>query len=93
MIIIKTRVIGLWANTYKATNTPDSLTKSALSIQMIEQFTPFRLPINEIFNTIKNKPWVRSPRPIQYDLSLFGVEKYCSYHDGKGTRPSIVRAS
>jgi len=47
-------------------------------------FTPLKLPINEIFNTIKDQPQVRRLRLIMYDLILSGAEEYCSYHDGKG---------
>ena len=46
---------------------------------MQQHFTPLRLPINEIFNTIKDQPWIRHPRPFQYDPSLFKAEEYCSY--------------
>jgi len=35
-----------------------------------EYFTPFRLSINEIFNTIKDQSWVRRPKPIRYDPTL-----------------------
>ena len=51
--------------------------------KMIEQFTPLRLPINEVFNTVKDQPWVKRLRPIQYDPSLPGIEEYCSYYDNK----------
>ena len=34
------------------------------SYQLIEIFTLLRLPINEVFNIIKNQPWVRRSRPI-----------------------------
>jgi len=37
--------------------------------RVIEQFTLLRLPISEVFNTIKNQPMVRQLRPILYDLS------------------------
>ena len=50
----------------------------------IEQFTQLRLPVNEIFNTIKDQRWVRRSRPAQYDLSHSRAKKCCSYHDGKG---------
>ena len=48
----------------------------------IEQFTLLRLSINEVFNTIKDQPWIRRPTPIQYDHSHPRAEEYC-YHDGK----------
>jgi len=31
-----------------------------------EHFTLLRLPINEVFNVIKDQPWVKRPRLIQY---------------------------
>jgi len=52
--------------------------------KLIEQFTPLKLPISEVFNTIKDQPWVRRSRPIQYDPSHPGAEEYYFYHDGKG---------
>ena len=42
------------------------------------------LPINEIFNAIKDQLWVRRPRPIHYNPKLPRVEEYCSFHDSKG---------
>ena len=35
-----------------------------LDYRSMEQFTSLKLPINEVFNTIKDQPWVRRPRPI-----------------------------
>ena len=50
----------------------------------MDHLTPLRLSISEVFNVIKEYPWVRRPRPIQYNPSLSGTEEYCSYHDNKG---------
>jgi len=48
------------------------------SYRSMLHFTPQRLPINEIFNAIKDQPWVRRPRLIQHNPSLFELEEYCS---------------
>ena len=40
-----------------------------------EHFTPLRLPINEIFNDIKDQPWFRHLRPIQNNPALPGAEE------------------
>jgi len=53
----------------------------------MEHITPLKLLINEIFNIIKDQPWVRRLRPIQYNPSLPRSEEYCSYHDRKGHQP------
>ena len=39
---------------------PDSLRDDRL----MERFTPLKLSIDEIYNTIKDQPWVRRPRPL-----------------------------
>ena len=49
-----------------------------------ERFTPLRLPINKVFNAIKDQLWVRHLKPIQYDLALLKAEEYCSHHNNKG---------
>jgi len=54
------------------------------SYRLTEHFTPLTLTINKVFNTFKNQPWVRQPKPIQPNPSLPGSEEYCSYHDCKG---------
>jgi len=43
-------------------------------------------PHQRSLQTVNDLRWVRRPRPIQYDSSLFGAEEYCSYHDGKGQK-------
>jgi len=35
------------------------------SYRSAERFTPLRLTIDEVFNTFKDQPWVRRPKPIQ----------------------------
>jgi len=57
----------------------------------IEQFTLLRLSINEVFNAIKDQPWIRRPRPIQYDHSHPRAEEYC-YHDCKGHKTIHCRS-
>ena len=49
----------------------------------IKRFTPLKLPINKVFNTIEDQPWVRRPRPILHNPLLPGSEEYCSYYDCK----------
>ena len=51
---------------------------------MEKYFTPLRLPINEVFNAIKDQQWVKRLKPIQYNPILLRVEEYYSYHDSKG---------
>jgi len=51
---------------------------------MEDYFSPLRLPINEVFNAIKDQSWVKRPEPIQYNPMLPGAEEYYSYHDSKG---------
>ena len=38
----------------------------------IEIFTPLKLCINEVFNTIKDQPWVKRSGPIQYTVQGIG---------------------
>jgi len=59
----------------------------------MERYTPLKLPINKIFSTIKDQPWVRCPRPIQHNPSLPGLEEYAPTTTAKGARPSTVRPS
>ena len=68
--------------------------KQALSIlppnppqnyRSMERFTPLKLLINKVFNTFKYQPWVRCPKPIQHNPSLFRSEEYCSYMNVKST--------
>jgi len=49
----------------------------------MEHFTPLKLPINELFNTFKDPPWVKRSKSIQHNPSLPGSEEYCSYHECK----------
>ena len=51
--------------------------------KLIEHFSLLWLPINEVFNTIKDQSWVMRLKPIQNDHTLPKAEEYCSYHDGK----------
>ena len=55
----------------------------------MEHFTLLKLPINEVFNTIKNQPWVR--RRDQSNTT--GSEEYFPITTAKGTKPSIVGPS
>jgi len=55
----------------------------------MEGFTPLKLPISEIFNTIKDQPWARHPRPPQHNSSLPGLEEYNSYREGKGHQTTV----
>jgi len=54
------------------------------SYKSMERFTPLKLPINKVFNTFKDQPWVRCLKSIQYNSLLLGLEEYCSYHECKG---------
>jgi len=51
---------------------------------MEEYFTPLRFLINEVFNAIKDQPWIRHPRPLQHNPTLPEEEECCSYHDSNG---------
>ena len=62
------------------------------AFRMEQHFIPSRLPINEVFNAIKDQPWVRRPKPIQHDPTLSEVEDYCSYHDSKGYKTTHFRS-
>jgi len=66
---------------------------SVQAFKMKEHLRPLRLPINEIFNTIKDQAWIKRPKSIQYNPTLSGAEEYCSYHNKRDTRQSIVEAS
>ena len=50
----------------------------------MERLTLLKLPIDEVYNTIKYQPWVRRPKPLLHNPSLFESEEYCSYDEGKG---------
>jgi len=50
-----------------------------------------RLHINEVFNIIKDQPWVWYLRSIQYYPSLLSAKEYCSYNDGKGHKTQSLR--
>ena len=71
---------------YKKQALPVLSLNSLQAFKLIEHFVPFKLPINAVFNAIKDQPWVRRPRTIQYKLALPGVEEYYFIHDSKGYR-------
>jgi len=56
---------------------------SPQTLKMEQHFTALRLPINEVYNAIKDERWVRHPTLIQYDPIIPEVQEYCSYHDSK----------
>jgi len=58
------------------------------SYQPIQYFTALKLPINKMFNTFKDHPWVRHPKSFQPNTSLPGSEEYYSNPDYKG-HPTI----
>ena len=60
---------------------PDSLSKFALSLQSRATLHPAEAPINDIFNAIKDQPWVRRPKLNQHDLTLLRVGEYYSFHE------------
>jgi len=64
-------------------NLPTKDRRSRSSHRIHSKFSRWRLPINEVFNAIKDQPWVKHPKPFQYNHTLSGAEEYCSYHDGK----------
>ena len=47
---------------------------------MDQHFTLLRVPISEIFNNIKDQPWVKRSGSIRYDPSLPKAEEYYSYN-------------
>jgi len=57
---------------------------SLRAFKLTEHFTPLRLPINEVFNAMKDKLWVRRPRLNWYNPTHPGAEEYYSYHDIRG---------
>jgi len=62
---------------------------SVISPSLLQTFKPtehrsVRLPINEVFNAIKDQLWDRRSRPIRYYPTLSKIDEYCSYHDNKG---------
>lgn len=50
------------------------------------------MPINEIFRTIKDQPWVRRLPPLSSTSHNRGSQDYCSYHEGKGHTTTDCRA-
>ena len=56
-------------------------------------FTPLRLPINKVLNSIKHQLWVRRPRPIRYDPTLFGTENIAPILTARDTRSSTIGPS
>jgi len=57
-----------------------------------EFFTPLKLPIEEVFQAIKDEPWVKRPSPIQNDPSRLGSKEQCSFHDGMGHKINQCRS-
>jgi len=46
---------------------------------------PFYIPIDQIFNAIKDQSWVRHPtRPLPPNQRGPGSGDYCAFHDGRG---------
>jgi len=48
---------------YKKQALPIMPSSSIRSYISAERFIPLKLPIDEVFNTFKDQPWVRRPKP------------------------------
>ena len=71
-------------------NLPSRRKHSRLSLQIHSEpsgqniTSLLRLSFNEVFNALKDQPWVRRTKPIKYVPALPGAEDYCCYYDNKG---------
>jgi len=70
--------------TYKKKALPIHSPSPPQIYRSMERYTLLKLPVDKIFNTIKDWPWVSRSKPIQHNLLLPKLEEYCSYHDCKG---------
>ena len=58
-----------------------------------ENFTLLRLPINEIFNAIKDQSWVKRLKPFQYDPTLPRAKEYVPTTIVRHIEPSTTKPS
>jgi len=69
---------------YKKQALPILSPSARRSYRSMECFTPLNFPINKVFNTFKDHPWVRCRKLIHHNPSLPGSEEYCSHNGCKG---------
>ena len=60
---------------------------------MERHFTLLRIPISEVFNTIKSQPWVRRPSPIRYDSTFPKQKNFVPIVTARDTKPSTAGPS
>jgi len=57
-----------------------------------DSFTPLKLPIQDVYEAIKNQPWVKRPESKQHNLARPGAKDYRFFHDNKGLQTSQFRS-
>ena len=70
---------------------PDSLSSPLRAFRTEHHFTLLRHP-NEIFNAIKDQPWIRHSKSIWHDPTFLGAKEYFSFHDSKGHQIAHYRS-
>ncbi|CAL8113663.1 unnamed protein product [Prunus armeniaca] len=49
-----------------------------------KSYTEFMIPINQILNHVKDKPWLKWPPPLKTDLATRDTSKYRVFHGTHG---------
>jgi len=52
--------------------------------QVSDNFTPLKLPIQDVFEAIPGQPWVCHLKAKTSDHVRLGAKDYSSFHDNKG---------
>ena len=83
----------LGATYLQEAGSPDSLSGATPSVQSGTTLHPLRLPINEIFNAIKDQRRVRRSKPIKYKPILPKQKSTIPSTTVRDTRPSTIEVS
>jgi len=69
-------------------------TKPSKGSEAASNHVPFKVPIDNIFNTITDQPWVRRPtRPLSSNRRGPGSNDYYAFHEGGATSRWIFEPS
>ena len=55
-------------------------------------FTPFKILVDRVFNTIQDRSCVRRPKPLPLNLKSPEAGDYCAFHYGMGYRTIDCRS-
>ena len=46
--------------------------------------TPFKIPVDQVYDAIKGQDFIRHPRPLPPNPKGPRAGEYCAFHDGMG---------